>query len=87
LGLIGILIAVGTTIIVLLSVLRWVLHDPSPESCFFAGFLIFILFRSVGEVELFTQFGLIPMSFLAAYYYAGCAQASRLDVTPIRSRP
>jgi exopolysaccharide production protein ExoQ len=76
LGLIGIFIAVGTIMIVFLSVWRWALRDPRPENCFFAGFVTFILLRTVGEVELFGQFSLPPMIFLAAYYYADRAQGS-----------
>jgi exopolysaccharide production protein ExoQ len=84
LGLIGIMIAAGTTIVVFFSVWRWALQDPRPESCFFAGYVTFILLRTVGEVELFGQFSLTPMIFLAAYYYADHAQgAPRTPVTPI----
>ena len=84
LGLIGILIAAGTTIIVLFSVWRWALRDPRPESCFFVGFVTFVLLRTVGEVELFAQFGLIQLIFLAAFYYADRAQSCpRAPVTPI----
>jgi exopolysaccharide production protein ExoQ len=70
LGLIGILIAAGTLIVVLFSVWRWALRDPCPESCFFVAFVTFVLLRTIGEVELFGQFGLTQMIFLAAYYYA-----------------
>jgi exopolysaccharide production protein ExoQ len=87
LGLIGILIAAGTVIIVLFSVWRWALRDPRPESCFFIGFVTFVLLRTVGEVELFAQFGLTQMIFLAAYYYADTAQVRpRNTVTPIPPR-
>jgi exopolysaccharide production protein ExoQ len=77
LGLIGIFIAAGTTIVVLFTVWRWALRDPRPESCFFVGFVTFIMLRTVGEVELFDQFSLIPMIFLAAYYYASCGEQPR----------
>lgn len=84
LGLIGILIAIGTIAVVIFNVWRWALRDPRPESCFFAGFVAFVLLRTVGEVELFGQFSLIPMIFLAAYYYADHAQSDpRTPVTPI----
>jgi exopolysaccharide production protein ExoQ len=84
LGLIGILIAAGTTIVVLFSVWRWALRDPRPESCFFVAFVTFVLLRTVGEVELFAQFGLMQMTFLAALYYAGHAQGGqRTPVMPI----
>jgi exopolysaccharide production protein ExoQ len=76
LGLIGILIAAATTLVVFFSVWRWVLRDPRPESCFFAGFVTFILSRTLGEVELYGQFSMTSMIFLAAYYYADSAQHS-----------
>jgi exopolysaccharide production protein ExoQ len=76
LGIVGILIAAWTTVVVFISILRWVLRDPRPESCFFFGFIIFILSRTFGEVELFGQFSLPPMIFIAGYYYADFAERS-----------
>jgi exopolysaccharide production protein ExoQ len=76
LGLVGILIAACTTLVVFVSVLRWVLRDPGPEGCFFVGFIIFIVARTFGEVELYGQFSLTPMIFIAGYYYADSAQRS-----------
>jgi exopolysaccharide production protein ExoQ len=70
LGVIGIVIAAATTLAVFSSVWRWVLQNPAPESCFFAGFVTFILARTVGEVELYAQFSMTSMLFLAGYYYA-----------------
>jgi exopolysaccharide production protein ExoQ len=77
LGLIGILIAAGTTLVVFFSVWRWVLRDPGPESCFFAGFVTFIVSRTLGEVELYAQFSMTSVIFMAAYYYADSAHAVR----------
>jgi exopolysaccharide production protein ExoQ len=74
LGLVGILIAAGTTLVVFISIWRWVLRDPCPESCFFLGFATFIVSRTIGEVELYGQFSLTSMIFMAAYYYADSAQ-------------
>jgi exopolysaccharide production protein ExoQ len=74
LGLIGILIAAATTLVVFFSVWRWVLLDPSPESCFFAGYVAFILLRTAAEVELYSQFNMTSVIFLASYYYADSAQ-------------
>ena len=74
LGLIGILIAAATTLVVFFSVWRWVLLDPSPESCFFAGYVAFILTRTAAEVELYSQFNMTSVIFLASYYYADFAQ-------------
>jgi|SRR5450631_191532 exopolysaccharide production protein ExoQ len=81
LGVVGILIAAWTTFVVFFSVWRWVLKDPGPESCFFVGFVTFILSRTLGEVELYGQFGLTTMIFMAGYYYADSAQTnSRTEV-------
>jgi exopolysaccharide production protein ExoQ len=74
LGVIGILIAAATTLVVFFSVWRWVLRDPRPDSCFFAGFVTFIVSRTLGEVELYSQFSMTAMMFMAAYYYADSAQ-------------
>jgi exopolysaccharide production protein ExoQ len=54
LGIVGILIAAWTTVVVFISILRWVLRDPRPESCFFFGFIIFILSRTFGEVAFWS---------------------------------
>jgi hypothetical protein len=56
-----------------------VLQNPAPESCFFAGFVTFILARTVGEVELYAQFSMTSMLFLAAYYYASTKQDPTLQ--------
>jgi|HubBroStandDraft_5_1064220.scaffolds.fasta_scaffold13751_2 exopolysaccharide production protein ExoQ len=74
LGVTGIVIAAATTLVVFFSVWRWALQNPEPESCFFAGFVTFILARTLGEVELFSQFSMTSMLFLAAYYYAVSAK-------------
>jgi exopolysaccharide production protein ExoQ len=74
LGVVGILIAAGTTLVVFFSVWRWVLRDPRPESCFFAGFVTFVVSRTLGEVELYGQFSMTSVIFMAAYYYADSAQ-------------
>ena len=74
LGVPGIVIAAATTLFVFFSVWRWALHNPEPESCFFAGFVTFILFRTAGEVELYSQFNITTMLFFAAYCYADSAK-------------
>jgi exopolysaccharide production protein ExoQ len=76
LGLVGILIAAGTTLVMFFNVWRWVLCAPGPESCFFAGFVTFIMSRSLGEVELYGQFSMTWVIFLAGYWYADSAQRS-----------
>jgi exopolysaccharide production protein ExoQ len=70
LGLTGIFLAAGTVLVVIFNVVRWVLRDPQPEGCFFLGFVAFVALRTVGEVELFIQFALMPIIFMGAYYYA-----------------
>ena len=79
LGVIGILIAAAPTLVVLFSVWRWVLLDPGPESCFFVGFVTFMVSRTLGEVELYSQFNLTSMIFMASYYYADSARRSSLS--------
>ncbi|WP_316229385.1 O-antigen ligase family protein [Bradyrhizobium sp. SZCCHNR1070] len=70
LGLTGIFLAAATVITVVFNVVRWVLRDPQPEGCFFLGFIAFVTLRTIGEVELFIQFALMPIIFMGAYYYA-----------------
>ena len=74
LGVPGIVIAAATTLVVFFSVWRWALQNPGPESCFFAGFVTFILSLTVSEVELYSQFSMTSMLFLAAYCYADSAK-------------
>ncbi|MGJ4892956.1 O-antigen ligase family protein [Bradyrhizobium sp. HKCCYLS3077] len=78
LGLTGIVLGVLTTLLVVFETFRWVLEDPKPESCFFAGYVALAVFRTFAEVELFiAQFYMAPMIFLAAYYYAATARDAR----------
>ena len=74
LGVTGIVIAAATTLFVFFSVWRWALQNPGPEGCFFAGFVTFILSRTVGEVELYGQFSMTSILFVAAYCYADSAK-------------
>jgi len=76
LGLTGIFIAAVTTVVVVFSVWRWALRDPRPDSCFFVGFVTLIMLRTVGEVELFTQFNLTSLVFISAYCYADDARTN-----------
>ena len=70
LGLIGLVLAVIVFMIVFVSVFSWALRRPSPESCFFLGFLIFTTIRTYVEVDLFWQYSLAFMIFIASYCYA-----------------
>ena len=74
LGVTGIVIAAATTLFVFFSVWRWALHNPPPESCFFAGFVTLMLSLTVSEVELYSQFNMTTMLFFAAYCYADSAK-------------
>jgi len=70
LGYIGLSLATLTVAITAIEVMRWVLRSPSPTSCFFFGFVVFILLQSPFEVELFAQFSTIMAIFIAAFVYA-----------------
>jgi exopolysaccharide production protein ExoQ len=70
LGLIGLVLAAIVFMIVFVSVFSWALRRPSPESCFFLGFLIFTTIRTYVEVDLFWQYSLAFMIFIASYCYA-----------------
>jgi exopolysaccharide production protein ExoQ len=70
LGYIGLSLAILTVAITAIEVMRWVLRSPSPTSCFFFGFVVFILLQSPFEVELFAQFSTIMAIFIAAFVYA-----------------
>jgi len=50
--------------------MRWVVRSPSPVSCFFLGYVVFIILRSMLEADLFGQFSLTGAIFLAAFVYA-----------------
>lgn len=80
LGIPGVVIAALTTLTVLFNVFRWVLNDPKPESCFFSGFVTLVFFRTFGEAELYVQFYLVPMIFLAAYYYGASASSRQASL-------
>jgi exopolysaccharide production protein ExoQ len=70
LGHIGLGLALLTVGITAIEVVRWVVRSPTATSCFFLGYVIFIIQRSVLEVDLFAQFSLTGAIFLAAFVYA-----------------
>jgi len=74
LGVVGILIAAGTTLVVFFSVWRWVLRDPRPESCFFCGICYVCRVANVGGGRAYGQFSMTSVIFMAAYCYADSAQ-------------
>jgi len=70
LGYIGLGLALLTVAITAIEVMRWVVRSPTATSCFFLGYVIFIIQRSMLEVDLFAQFSLTGAMFLAAFVYA-----------------
>jgi exopolysaccharide production protein ExoQ len=70
LGYIGLGLALLTVVITAIEVMRWVVRSPSATSCFFLGYVIFIIQRSMLEVDLFAQFSFMGAIFLAAFVYA-----------------
>jgi exopolysaccharide production protein ExoQ len=70
LGYIGLGLALLTVAITAIEVMRWVVRSPSPASCFFLGYVVFMILGSVVEVGLFAQFSLTGAIFLAAFVYA-----------------
>jgi exopolysaccharide production protein ExoQ len=74
LGYIGLGLALLTVAITAIEVVRWVVRSPSATSCFFLGYVVFIILRSMLEVDLFAQFSLTGAIFLAAFVYARQSQ-------------
>src|SRR6516164_946487 len=70
LGYIGLSLAILTVGITSIEVMRWVVRSPSPASCFFLGYVAFIILRSTLEVDLFAQFSPMDAIFIAAFVYA-----------------
>ena len=78
LGYIGLGLALATVAITAFEVLRWVVRSPIPASCFFFGYVVFIILRSPLEVDLFAQFSPPMAIFLAGLVYA--RQSRRMKV-------
>jgi exopolysaccharide production protein ExoQ len=70
LGYVGLGLALLTVAVTAIEVMRWVVRSPTATSCFFLGYVIFIILRSMLEVDLFAQFSLTGAMFLAAFVYA-----------------
>jgi exopolysaccharide production protein ExoQ len=70
LGYIGLGLGLLTVAITAIEVVRWVVRSASPTSCFFLGYVIFVILRSAVEAELFVQFSATGAIFLAAFVYA-----------------
>src|SRR5262245_8871759 len=67
LGYIGLGLALLTVAVTAIEVMRWVVRSPSPASCFFLGYVAFIILRSMLEVDLFAQFSFQCAIFLGAF--------------------
>ena len=83
LGYIGLGLALLTVAVTAIEVMRWVVRSPSPASCFFLGYVIFIILRSMLEVDLFSQFSLTGAIFLAAFVYARQSRERYEEKRPI----
>ena len=53
-----------------LTVLRWAMRSLSVESCFFLAFIIFVDIRTFVESELLSQFSMLTVLLVAAFFYA-----------------
>ncbi|MBV9754863.1 MAG: O-antigen ligase family protein [Hyphomicrobiales bacterium] len=53
-----------------LTVLRWAMRTLSVESCFFLAFVIFVDIRTFVESELLSQFSMLTVLLVAAWFYA-----------------
>ncbi|MBW0003949.1 MAG: O-antigen ligase family protein [Hyphomicrobiales bacterium] len=53
-----------------LSTLRWAMRTLSVESCFFLAFVIFVDVRTFVESELLSQFSMLTVLLVAAWFYA-----------------
>lgn len=85
LGYIGLAVVFATVFLTTLRVWRWATRTPSPESCFFLTYVIFIFMRTVVEVDLFGQYSFNWVLFIAAWAYAG--RAKHLEAHPARTPP
>jgi exopolysaccharide production protein ExoQ len=79
LGYIGLGLALLTVAITAIEVARWVVRSPSPASCFFLGYVVFVILRSTVEVDLFGQFSFPVGIFLAAFVYARQERRIRME--------
>jgi exopolysaccharide production protein ExoQ len=78
LGYVGLFVALLTVLIITLRNLRWVVRDPSPESCFFTGFVWIVNIRSFLESESFAHFSTSWLLYIAAAHYARTEVRKRL---------
>lgn len=69
LGLPGAALLAVVSAYALVATLLWGLEDRSMPSAFFCAFMAYALVRSFVELELFGQFGMMPVIFCAAMRY------------------
>jgi exopolysaccharide production protein ExoQ len=70
LGYVGLVVAFVTVLATTIEVVRWTVRAPSAVSCFFLGYTVFTIMRSVLEVDLFWQFSFTWVLFVATWAYA-----------------
>jgi exopolysaccharide production protein ExoQ len=70
LGYIGLGLAFLTVAITAIEVMRWVVRSASPASCFFLGYVVFIILRSTVEGDFISQFSFAGAIFGVAFVYA-----------------
>ena len=78
LGYVGLFVGLLTVLTVTIRTLRWVVRDPSPESCFFTAFVWIVNIRSFLESESFAHFSTSWVLYIAAAYYARTEAQKRL---------
>jgi exopolysaccharide production protein ExoQ len=76
LGYFGLAVAFLTVLVVSVRALRWIIRNPSAESFFFLGFVWILIMRSFLESEIFSQFSISWILFIAAAYYGKEARKS-----------
>lgn len=70
LGYTGLAIALATFVATCLRVASWAVRRPSPESCFFLGFVVMAAVRTYVEVDLFLQFALGFIILIVGHIHA-----------------
>jgi exopolysaccharide production protein ExoQ len=73
-GYVGLALVISIVVGTSLRVLRWVVRSPTPASCFFLAFVVFIDIRSFVESELLSQFSMMTLVLIAAWVYAGLSR-------------
>lgn len=85
LGYVGLAFTLIPFLIALFEVARWAIRAPSPESCFFFAFLVYTTIHMYVELDLFAQYDLAFIIFIASYLYARRDKKRR--TSRIKERP